>query len=87
MEPDRPATLHLSRRRFRHVFVLCTGRCGSVTFAKACGHFRNYSTGHETNRAPGPARLAYPDGHIEIDNRLAWFLGGLEERYGDDALY
>ena len=87
MEPDHPATLSLARRRFRHVFVLCTGRCGSVTFAKACGHFSNYSAGHETNRATGPARLAYPEGHIEVDNRLAWFLGGLEERYGDDALY
>lgn len=87
MEPGHPATLPLVRPRFRHVFVLCTGRCGSVTFAKACGHFTNYSAGHETNRASGPARLAYPAGHIEIDNRLAWFLGGLEERYGDEALY
>ncbi len=87
MQLDRPATLSLSGRRFRHVFVLCTGRCGSVTFAKACGHFSNYSAGHETNRASGPARLDYPEGHIEVDNRLAWFLGELEQRYGDEALY
>jgi hypothetical protein len=87
VEFDHPATLPLSPRPFRHVFVLCTGRCGSVTFAKACGHFTNYTAGHETNRAPGPARLDYPAGHIEVDNRLAWFLGGLEERYGDDVFY
>jgi len=87
LELDHPATLSFSGQRFRHVFVLCTGRCGSVAFAKACGHFTNYSAGHETNRATGRARLDYPGGHIEIDNRLAWFLGELEERYGDHALY
>lgn len=26
-----------------NVFVLCTGRCGSMTFARACGHIRNFS--------------------------------------------
>jgi hypothetical protein len=87
VELDHPTTLPMVRRRFRHVFVLCTGRCGSVTFAKACKHFTNYTAGHETNRHSGPARLDYPEGHIEVDNRLAWFLGGLEERYGDDACY
>lgn len=87
MDLDLPATLSLNRCRFRHVFVLCTGRCGSVALAKACSHFSNYSAGHETNRATGPARLDYPAGHIEIDNRLAWFLGGLEQRYGDDVFY
>jgi len=77
-------TVSQGRPRFRHVFVLCTGRCGSVSFAKACGHFTNYTAGHDTNRQPGPARLDYSARHIEIDNRLAWFLGGLDERYGDD---
>jgi len=84
---DQPATVPFGQRRFRHVFVLCTGRCGSVTFARACGHFSNYTAGHESNRERGPARLAYPEGHIEVDNRLAWFLGGLDERYGDEAFY
>lgn len=84
---DEPATLPFGQRRFRHVFVLCTGRCGSVSFARACSHFTNYTAGHESNRNRGTARLAYPVGHIEIDNRLAWFLGGLDERYGRDAFY
>lgn len=79
--------LPIRRRRFRNVFVLCTGRCGSLAFARACGHFTNYTAGHETNRAAGGARLVFPEFHIEVDNRLAWFLGGLEERYGDDACY
>ncbi len=87
MDTDRPATVPMVPRRFQHVFVLCTGRCGSVTFAKACTQFTNYTVGHETNRATGEARLAYPKGHIEVDNRLAWFLGGLEDRYGDEAFY
>jgi hypothetical protein len=70
------------------VFVLCTGRCGSVTFAKACGHITNYTAGHESNwSAIGPARLTYPDNHIEVDNRLAWFLGRLEAAYGNEVRY
>lgn len=35
----------------------------------------------------GPARLGYPDAHIESDNRLAWYLGRLDARFGDDAFY
>lgn len=70
------------------VFVLSTGRCGSTTFAQACAHLTNYSSGHETrSRMKGPERLNYPDNHIEADNRLSWLLGRLEERFGDEAYY
>lgn len=71
-----------------NVFVLNTGRCGSSTFAAACGHIANFTAAHES-RVPllGDARLAYPDRHIEVDNRLAWFLGRLDETYGDRAYY
>lgn len=71
-----------------NVFVLTTGRSGSLTFAEACRHITNYTTGHETRVGlVGKARLAYPDRHIEIDNRLAWFLGRLETAFGDEAFY
>jgi hypothetical protein len=71
-----------------NVFVLCTGRCGSATFAQACTHITNYSCGHETRIGMlGKARLAYPPDHIEVDNRLSWLLGRVEEAYGDDAYY
>lgn len=71
-----------------NVFVLCTGRCGSVTFAKACSHISNYSSAHESRvKQPGTRRVAYPTNHIEVDNRLSWFLGRLEESYGDGAHY
>ena len=74
--------------RFRNVFVLCTGRCGSVSFAKACEHFTNYTSGHETrHRQTGEARVDFQDHHIEVDNRLAWFLGRLQDKFGDDAFY
>lgn len=70
------------------VFVLNTGRCGSVTLSKAFGHLTNFTTGHETRMGEvGPCRLDYPDRHVEVDNRLAWFLGGLEQRYGAEPLY
>ena len=71
-----------------NVFVLCTGRCGSMTFARACGHATNYTADHESRRdVIGPERLDYPPDHIEVDNRLSWMLGRLEKRYGDDAFY
>lgn len=64
-----------------NVFVLSTGRCGSATFAKACSHFTNFTAGHETNAKLVSRRLEYPPDHIEVDNRLSWFLGLLDERY------
>ena len=71
-----------------NVFVLSTGRCGSVTFAKACGRMTNFTSGHETLwKKLGDDRLNYPDRHIEVDNRLAWYLGRLEAKFGDDATY
>ncbi len=73
---------------FRNVFVLCTGRCGSTSFERACRHATNWTSGHETrSHLLGADRLAYPDRHIEADNRLAWMLGRLEQRFGDSAAY
>ena len=71
-----------------NVFVLNSGRCGSTTFIRACAHVRNYSAGHETRlRLIGPQRLAYPQWHIEADNRLSWYLGRLDRIDGDRAFY
>jgi hypothetical protein len=70
-----------------NVFVLSTGRCGSTTFARACGHIENYSAAHESRISRVQDRVRYPDDHIEVDNHLSWFLGPLDERYGDDAFY
>ena len=71
-----------------NVFVLCTGRCGSTTLARACGHLTNWTAAHES-RTPllGADRLAYPARHIEIDNRLSWLLGRLDTVWGDRAAY
>jgi len=71
-----------------NVFVLCTGRCGSTTFAKACSHLTNFSVRHESRSSfLGRERLNYPAHHIEVDNRLSWLLGRLDERYGSEAFY
>ncbi len=73
---------------FRNVFILCTGRCGSTTFDRACRHITNWTSGHETrSHLLGPERLAYPPRHIEADNRLSWMLGRLDRAYGRDAAY
>ena len=71
-----------------NVFILCTGRCGSTTFAKACSHFNNYSSSHESrSHLLGDQRFNYPDNHIEADNRLSWLLGRLDKHFGDEAFY
>jgi len=71
-----------------NVFVLNAGRSGSTAFTRACEHITNYTAGHESRRSiVGPGRLAYPDDHIEADNRLIWFAGRLQEAYGDRAMY
>lgn len=71
-----------------NVFVLCTGRCGSTTFTRAASHIDNYTTDHEARvRLLGAERFAYPDNHIEADNRLAWLLGRLDSTFGERAFY
>lgn len=71
-----------------NVFVLCTGRSGSLTFSRAASHIRNYSVAHESkSKLVGDARFSYPPNHIEVDNRLTWILGRLGESFGDDAFY
>jgi hypothetical protein len=71
-----------------NVFVLCTGRTASVTFTKACQHIDNYSASHESRvKLLGDERLNFPDNHIEVDNRLSWFLGKLGQQYGKEAFY
>lgn len=70
------------------VFVLSTGRCGSTTFERACRHITNFTAGHETRRRfLFERRFDYPDQHIESDNRLSWFLGGLGRRFDDEETY
>lgn len=71
-----------------NVFILNTGRCGSTTFIKACKHIENYSCAHESKVSEmGHERLNFSENHIEADNRLSWFLGRLDEKFGNDAFY
>jgi hypothetical protein len=59
-----------------------------MTFIKACDHITNYTAAHESRTGLiGASRLAYPQNHIESDNRLSWFLGRLDNAYGDKAFY
>lgn len=65
-----------------NVFVLGTGRCGTVTFSKACQHITNFTCGHETMAGiTTPDRFEYPEQHIEVDPHLSWTLGQIIERY------
>jgi len=70
------------------IFILGSGRNGSMTIARACRHITNYTSGHETlTKKYGESRFNYPDHHIESDNRLSWFLGRLDLLFGGDAIY
>lgn len=73
------------------VFILATGRCGTMTFAKACSHITNYTSGHETHRLHPERFPVYPDNHIEVDSHLSWMLGSLwQQEYhfkGDGVRY
>ncbi len=71
-----------------NIFVLNTGRCGSTTFIRACQHIHNYTSAHESrSHLTGADRFAYPERHIEADNRLSWLLGRLQYHYADQAVY
>lgn len=74
---------------YRNVFILCTGRCGSESFIRACRHIENYTSGHETRvHLLGANRIDYPSEHIEADNRLSWFLGRLDSGfYASDTFF
>jgi hypothetical protein len=55
---------------------------------KSAEHITNYSAGHETRtHLIGDSRLAYPEYHIEADNRLSWMLGRVDRTFGPDTLY
>lgn len=69
------------------IFVIGTGRCGTVTFSKACQHITNYTSGHETTTHGKLGNdFDFPDNHIEIDPRLSYFLPLLIQKY-PSALY
>lgn len=71
-----------------NVFGLCTGRCGSVTFIKACSHATNYTAAHESRTSiMGARQFRYLPNHIEADCGLSWVLGRMDYYYGDNAFY
>ncbi|WP_426031044.1 hypothetical protein [Cypionkella sp. TWP1-2-1b2] len=53
-------------------FVLCTDRCGSKTSTRYTKRVTNFTVKHESrSHLLGANRFAYPESHIEVDNRLA----------------
>jgi len=70
------------------VVVLTTGRSGSVSLYHACRLAKNFAAGHESKAgALGADRCEIADNFIEVDNRLAWFLGRLAEHDKGDVHY
>lgn len=61
------------------VFVIGTGRCGSVSFRVACSFMTNYTTGHETKCG----LLEYPDNFIEVNPHLRCCVAHVANKYPD----
>lgn len=70
------------------IIVLTSGRTGSMALFRACQHVQNFTTGHDSKSGQLAAeRAVVPDNHIEIDTRLAWFLGRLAALDNGDVHY
>lgn len=67
------------------VFVIGSGRCGTVTFSKAASHCTNFTVGHET-KARQIDPLDYPDNHIEVSSHLTIYWPMILEKYPDCKL-
>lgn len=70
------------------IFVTGTGRCGTVTFSKACALCKNFTVGHETKtNTPDWSGhiddLEYPDNHIEVSPQLIINIPRLKAKYPD----
>src|SRR5690606_4608104 len=59
------------------VFVIGTGRCGSVSFREACRYMTNYTSGHETKCG----LLEYPDNWIEVNPHLRCCIKAVADKY------
>lgn len=59
------------------VFVIGTGRCGTVSFREACRHIENFSDGHESRCG----LLEYPDNHIEVNPQARGLVKHLAQKY------
>jgi hypothetical protein len=71
-----------------NIFILCAGRSASTALAKALQPLSNYTAAHESRcGVSSDVKLDYPENHIEIDNRLIWFVDLLDEKYGSQAKY
>lgn len=64
------------------VFVVGTGRCGTVTFYQACMEIANYTAGHESKNGEDQiGDWSFPDNHAEVSCNLLWGIPALRERY------
>ncbi len=64
------------------IFVVGTGRCGTVTFHHACMHIDNFISGHESfSKQLFENDFVIPDGRIEVDPHFAHFLPVLIKKY------
>lgn len=67
-----------------NVFVVGTGRCGTVTFTKACQHVTNFTAAHEsTSGLTRAADLSFPAQHIEVNPHITWLLGPVAALHPD----
>ena len=65
-----------------NVFFISPGRTATTTFANACKCVEGYTSLHESQvQLLGDKRIAYPENHLEFDNRLVFFLADLTQKF------
>lgn len=65
-----------------NVFFISPGRTATTTFANAFQCIEGYTSLHESQvQRLGEDRIAYPENHLEFDNRLVFFLADLTQKY------
>lgn len=68
-----------------NVFFISPGRTATTTLANAFKCIEGYSSLHESRvQLLGDERIAYPENHIEFDNRLVFFLADLTQKFAAD---
>lgn len=73
---------HLYEDVIVRVFVVGTGRCGTVTFYRACRHIIGFTCDHEGKAGSVPPWY-FNDNHIEIGSHLYPQMSQLVKRYPD----
>lgn len=66
----------------KNIFIISPGRTATYAMSKAFSNVSDYTCAHESRVGFfNDQRINYPDNHIELDNRLSFYLPQLTRKY------